>query len=167
MWKKPRISRTFLWMSFFSGWECLNSGWCGPRFAPRRNRLGSDLELTVSFGQLMIAKALVWAYCFFDLRPRRYGNKFCILTHKAGWKGHVCANLPINFDNSLRENFLGFDPCDSVLESVSQHDNERQWFSELVWTWRWTWSKNTSQFVQHPWFRCSQTLQVLLWTAWL
>lgn len=76
------------------------------------------------------------------------------LTHEAGGIGGISAHLAVNLDQTLHDNFGHLSAVQSVLETVSQEDQQRQRLAQLVWTGRWTWGENTAQFVQHPCLGC-------------
>ena len=82
--------------------------------------------------------------------------------HETSWESGVGSNLTVNLDVLLHQNSLDFSTVQSILESVSQENNQRQRFSQLVRTSRWSWGISTGQFVQHPVGWSCQSLKVLL-----
>lgn len=76
------------------------------------------------------------------------------LTHESGWVVNVSANLAVDFDESLHDDLGDFGVCQSVLQAITQKDHQGQRFTQLVWTGWWTWGEGSTQFVQHPCFRC-------------
>lgn len=54
------------------------------------------------------------------------------LTHKAGGKVDVGADLAVNLDGTLHHNLGDLIASEGVLESVSEHDDKGKRLSELV-----------------------------------
>lgn len=82
--------------------------------------------------------------------------------HQTSWESVVGSNLVVDLDELLHEDGLDLTAVESVLQSVSNEDNERKRLSQLVWTSRWSWSIGTRQLVEHPVLWSGETLHVLL-----
>nr|KAF6294768.1 dynactin subunit 5 [Pipistrellus kuhlii] len=85
--------------------------------------------------------------------------------HKTSRVGHVGSDLAIDLNEPLHADLLYFISCKGILKSVSQENDERATLSQLVGTGRWTRSKHTGQFIQHPVLWSCYTLQMLLGTT--
>jgi len=59
--------------------------------------------------------------------------------HKTGWEGHIGSNLTINLDELLHNNHLSLVIGQSVLQSVTEKNDEWQRSRGLVGTWRRLW----------------------------
>jgi len=68
--------------------------------------------------------------------------------HETSWVGGISADLAIDLDQALHNNSLGLASVESILQTVTDEDDERHAVAELVWTSGWTWSVGTGQLVQ-------------------
>ena len=82
--------------------------------------------------------------------------------HETSWVGGISADLAINLDQALHDNGLSLASVESILQAVTDEDDERHAVAELVWTSGWTWSVSTGQLVQEPVRWRAQALLVLL-----
>jgi hypothetical protein len=82
--------------------------------------------------------------------------------HEASWVGGIGANLAVDLDEALHDNGLGLACVQSILQAVTDEDDERHAVAELVWTWGWARSIGTGQFVQEPMRWRAEALLVLL-----
>ena len=64
----------------------------------------------------------------------RYKTTISNHTHESSRVGYVCADFLINLDETLFQDLLYFIIIHCILEPVPQEDNEREAFSELVWS---------------------------------
>ena len=71
-------------------------------------------------------------------------------------------DLVVDLNKSLHEDGLDLTTVESVLQTVSEKDDERERLSKLVGTGRGSGGVSTGQLVQHPVGRSCQTLQMLL-----
>ena len=55
--------------------------------------------------------------------PQKYPLK---LTHESCWVVDVSADLSVDFDESLHDNLGDFSVCQSVLQTVTEKDHQRQ-----------------------------------------
>jgi len=85
--------------------------------------------------------------------------------HETGWVGGVTSDFTVNLDEILLKDGLDFLAIQSVVETVTQEDDQGQALALLVWTLGRLWGENTGQFVQHPVGWGIEALQVLLLTA--
>lgn len=88
-----------------------------------------------------------------------------IITHESGWELVAGSDLSVDADNSLGENLLGLGVVESVLQTVTEEQAEWKGLAELVWSWVWTNSEDSSEFVEHPMAWSSETLKMLLWSS--
>jgi len=63
-----------------------------------------------------------------------------IHTHESSWISLVSPDFAVNKDMSLHENSDDFTVCQSILQSVSQNQNEWKTFPRFVWSGRGFWS---------------------------
>jgi len=82
--------------------------------------------------------------------------------HEAGWVGGVGADLSVDLDQALHDDGLGLASIESILQAVTDEDDQRHAVAELVWTGGWARSVGTGQFVQEPVGWRAQALLVLL-----
>jgi len=85
--------------------------------------------------------------------------------HETGRVGGVSSNLVVDLDVSLLDDNVSLTSGQSVLQSVSEENRQREALSQLVGSVGGTRSKNSRQFVQHPVAGCIETLQMLLGSA--
>mgnify|MGYP007046642641 FL=1 len=85
--------------------------------------------------------------------------------HEASREGRVGSDLTVDLDVLLHQDSLDLSAVQSVLQSVSQENDQRQRLSQLVGTGRWSWGVGAGQFVQHPVRWSCQSLKVLLWSS--
>jgi len=71
----------------------------------------------------------------------------------------------IDLDQSLHHDLGDVRVIERILETISEENGEGQAFAQLVWAWGGSWSKCTTEFVQHPMFGRIETLQMLLRTS--
>lgn len=82
--------------------------------------------------------------------------------HETGREGRVGSDLTVDLDESLHQNGVDLSAVESVLESVSQEDDQRKRLSELVGTGRGSGSVGAGQLVQHPVGGSCESLEMLL-----
>jgi hypothetical protein len=85
--------------------------------------------------------------------------------HETSRESVVGSNFSIDLNKSLHKNGLNLTAIESILQSVSNEDDQRKRLSELVRTSRRSRGIGTGQFVQHPVGGSGETLQVLLGTS--
>lgn len=56
------------------------------------------------------------------------------LTHESSWEVDVGADLSVDFDETLHDDLCDFRVGQSVLEAITQEDDEWQGLAQLVWT---------------------------------
>lgn len=82
--------------------------------------------------------------------------------HEAGGVGLVGADLAIDLDQALHEDGAGLTVVESILEAVSEEDDQRHAVTELVRTGRGLGSVGAGEFVEQPVRRRAEALLVLL-----
>jgi hypothetical protein len=82
--------------------------------------------------------------------------------HETSWVGGISSDLAINLDQALHDNGLGLARVESILEAVSDEDDEGHAVAELVRTGGRTRSVGTGKLVQKPVRGSAQALLVLL-----
>lgn len=82
--------------------------------------------------------------------------------HEACWVCGIGADLAVNLDQALHDNGLGLASVKSILETISDEDDEGHAVTELVRTGRWAGGIGAGQFVQKPMRWRAQALLVLL-----
>jgi len=85
--------------------------------------------------------------------------------HKSRRELGISADLAINLDQTLNEDGLGLLVVESVFEAVTEHDDEREAFPQLVRTSGRTRSPDTGKLVEHPVRRRSDALHMTLGSA--
>jgi len=70
--------------------------------------------------------------------------------HESRRVGDVSADLAVNLDVALHHDLLGLHVCEGILQAVAEEDDERETFSQLVWSCRCTGSKGSIQLPKHP-----------------
>lgn len=85
--------------------------------------------------------------------------------HEACWVCGIGADLAVNLDQALHDNGLGLASVKSILETISDEDDEGHAVTELVRTGRWAGGIGAGQFVQKPMRWRAQALLVLLWSS--
>ena len=82
--------------------------------------------------------------------------------HEAGWVGDVGSDLAIDLDKALHHDRLGLSVVECILQPVTDEDDERHAFAELVRAGRRSRCVNTRQLVEKPVGWRAQALLVLL-----
>lgn len=82
--------------------------------------------------------------------------------HEASWVGGIGADLSVDLDQALHDDGLGLASIESILQAVTDEDDQRHAVAELVWTWGWARRIGTGQFVQEPVGWGAKALLVLL-----
>lgn len=82
--------------------------------------------------------------------------------HVASWVCCVRSNLSIDLDQALHDDGLGFSAVESILETISDEDDERQAVASFMRAWGWLGSVGTGELVQKPVRWRAQSLLVLL-----
>jgi len=85
--------------------------------------------------------------------------------HESRREAGVCADLLVDFHQTLHEDEGNFLLGQGILKSVSQHENEREALSGLVGTSGGLGGPHSAHLVEHPGLRGVQTLKVLLRSA--
>jgi len=85
--------------------------------------------------------------------------------HEAGGVGGIGADLAIDLDEALHHDHGDLLASDSILQSVSEEDNQRQAVASLVRTGGGFRSIGTLEFVEHPMRWSRQSHLMLLWSA--
>ena len=84
---------------------------------------------------------------------------------ETSWEVGVSSDLSVDLDEALLADLDDFTSCKSVLQSVSEENNEWKALAELVWTGGGSWGPGSTEFVKHPVLGCRKALQMLLWTS--
>jgi hypothetical protein len=87
------------------------------------------------------------------------------LTHETSRVVRISSDLSIYSNVSVKADHLSLMTSESVVQSVSQHNNQRKTLTKLVRSSGRTGGPDTSQFVKHPMLGCIQTLQMFLRSA--
>jgi len=82
--------------------------------------------------------------------------------HEASREEHVGAHLAVHLDEPLHRDHLSLLVVESILQAVSEQDDQRHALAALVRTRRRPWGEHALQLVQHPVGGCEHALQVLL-----
>jgi len=82
--------------------------------------------------------------------------------HETSGVSGVGSDLVVNLDKSLHEDRLNLTAVKSVLQTVSEENNQRKRLSKLVGTGRGSGGVSAGKLVQHPVGGSCQTLQMLL-----
>lgn len=82
--------------------------------------------------------------------------------HEASGEGGVGSHLAVDLDKSLHQDGVDLSTVESVLETVSQEDDQGQRLPELVGTGRRSGSVGAGQLVQHPVGGSCESLEMLL-----
>ena len=82
--------------------------------------------------------------------------------HEASWVGGIGADLSVDLDQALHDDGLNLASIKSILQAVTDEDDQRHAVAQLVWTWGWARSVGSGQFVQEPVGWRAQALLVLL-----
>lgn len=82
--------------------------------------------------------------------------------HESGGVGGVGADLSVDLDEALHHDGLGLACVESILQAVTDEDDQRHAVAELVRTGGWARRVGTGQFVQEPVRWRAQALLVLL-----
>lgn len=82
--------------------------------------------------------------------------------HEASWVGGIGADLSVDLDQALHDDGLGLASVKSILQAVTDEDDQWHAVAELVWTWGWARRIGTGQFVQEPVGWRAKALLVLL-----
>mmetsp|Transcript_6690 Transcript_6690/g.23044 ORF Transcript_6690/g.23044 Transcript_6690/m.23044 type:complete len:201 (-) Transcript_6690:35-637(-) len=85
--------------------------------------------------------------------------------HEPSWVANVRADLAVDLDVPLHEDGLGLAAGQSVLQAVTQNEDEWQALPGLVWTRRGLGGEDASQLVEHPVLWGIDPLKVLRWSA--
>lgn len=82
--------------------------------------------------------------------------------HETSWVGGISSDLAIDLDQALHDNSLGLAGVESILETISDEDDQGHAITELVRTSRRTRSIGTGEFVEEPMRWSAKALLVLL-----
>jgi len=82
--------------------------------------------------------------------------------HETSREGGVGSDLTVNLDESLHDDGGDLLSSKSVLESVSQQDDQGKTLSQFVGAWGGSGSKDSRQFVEHPVLGCCKAFKMLL-----
>ena len=85
--------------------------------------------------------------------------------HETSGESHVSSDLAVNSDQLLHNDHLSLVVSQSVLESVSQKDDQRKRSSDLVGTSRRLGGPLSAELIEHPVAGCCVSLQMLLWST--
>jgi len=85
--------------------------------------------------------------------------------HEAGGVTRIGANLAVDLHETLQGDVHHLATSQSVLETVTQKEDERKALTQLVWASSGADSVCTTELVQHPVLRGCDTLKMLLWAA--
>lgn len=59
--------------------------------------------------------------------------------HESGWEVSVSSDLSVNLNQTLHQNHGNLLLGKSVLQAVTQQEDQWETFAELVWSWAWSW----------------------------
>ena len=77
-------------------------------------------------------------------------KKYDQITHEAGRIVRVGTDFTVDLDEPLHDDFGHISVVQSVLETVSEENNEGKRFPKFVRACAGSGGENTAQFVQHP-----------------
>lgn len=71
-------------------------------------------------------------------------------THETSRVVGIRTDLSVDFNESLHDDLGNLVVVQGILETIAEENNHWKRFPQLVGTSAGSWSKNTTQFVQHP-----------------
>lgn len=75
------------------------------------------------------------------------------ITHESGRVVGIGADFSVNLYEPLHDNLGNVSIVQGILETVTEENNQGQWFPKFVRARAGSGGENTTQFVQHPWLR--------------